>query len=110
MSLLSKRTSGGRPYVVKDISRYREDPTKLPDDCHIYYFAHLDGKHARQLVKNAQHSSILTIADSLEELRDGAMLAFIEERGKIKIYVNTRSLADSGLKIKSSLLRIAKKV
>jgi hypothetical protein len=108
--LLSDRKSGERPYSVKDISRFKQQPDKLPDNCHIYYFASLEPGQVRMLVEKATDTSILTIADSLEELHDGVMLAFIEERGKMKIYVNTEAVKNSNLKIKSSLLRIAKKI
>ncbi|MCJ8272691.1 MAG: YfiR family protein [Psychrosphaera sp.] len=108
--LLNNRKAGTHPFSVKDISRFKQQPDKLPDDCHIYYFASLEPKQVRMLVEKATKTSILTIADSLEELHDGVMLAFIEERGKMKIYVNTEAIKNSNLKIKSSLLRIAKKI
>jgi hypothetical protein len=110
LNLLSSRKSGNRSYVVKDVSRFKQEPERLPEDCHIFYFAQLSQNHSRQLVTKAKQTSILTIADSLEELNDGAMMAFIEERGKMKIYVNTEAISSSSLKIKSSLLRIAKKI
>jgi hypothetical protein len=108
--LLSNQKWGNHPYSVKDISRFKQYPDKLPNNCHIYYFASLEPGQVRMLAEKATEQSILTIADSLEELHDGAMLAFIEERGKMKIYVNTEAVKNSKLKIKSSLLRIAKKI
>jgi hypothetical protein len=110
LNLLSSRKSGKRAYVIKNIGDFNDHPDKLPNDCHIFYFARLEPRHSRFLAKKAKNSSILTLADTIEELQEGAMMAFIEERGKMKIYVNTRAINASNLKIKSSLLRIAKKI
>lgn len=110
LNLLKQQTSSGRPFNLINLSPYRDYSNQLPQDCHIYYFGDLRQKHAKALVEKAAAGSVLTIADSMEELYDGAMLAFIEERGRMKIYVNTDAITAGGLKIKSSLLRIAKKI
>lgn len=110
LSLLNGRVSAGRKFTLTDISKRYEDTEQLPADCHIYYFGEIRQKHSKALIQNAAKTGILTIADSMEELYDGAMLAFIEERGRMKIYVNTEAVDKGGLKIKSSLLRIAKKI
>jgi hypothetical protein len=109
-SMLTEQYAEGRSYTVLDISEWGSDIDKLPLNCHIFYFANLEPHHTQLLINKAKQASILTLTDSLEELEQGAMMAFIEERGKIKIYVNTQSINDSRLKIKSSLLRIAKKI
>ena len=109
-NMLNDQQVDERSYVVIDLSDWAKMAQKLPSNCHIFYFADLTPEHVQLLVKKARQASILTIADSLEELKQGAMLGFIEEQGKIKIYFNSRSVNASRLKIKSSLLRIAKKI
>lgn len=110
LNLLSGRKSAGRSFQLVEVSEYQTTPKQLPQDCHIYYFASLNQQNTQQLVSVANSLPVLTIGDSMEELYNGAMLAFIEERGRMKIYVNTEALSNSSLKIKSSLLRIAKKI
>ncbi len=110
LNLLSGREAGGRTFTLREYAINNLDVAPLPKGCHIFYLAGLDERQAQALVSRAAKANILTIGDSMEELYKGAMLAFIEERGRMKIYVNTEALNDSGLKIKSSLLRIAKKI
>ena len=110
MDLLKTRKSGKRAYIVESIGPLKEDVLNLPSDCHIYYLAGLNDADTPKVANIALANEVLTIGDSFEELQQGAMIAFIEQRGKMKIYVNTAAVEASKIKLKSSLLRIAKKL
>jgi hypothetical protein len=110
ISLLNQRKSGLRSFNVIDVSHFKETPDKLPNDCHIYYFAQVNEQNTHYLIKKAQQESILTLCDTIDELNQGVMIGFIEQRGKLKIYMNDKAVNSSELKVKSSLLRIARKI
>ena len=110
LKLLKDRKYGQRSYQTVLVDGLEQKTDGLPPDCHIYYLGNVSDSLMLNLVEKAMAEQVLTIADDMDELSRGAMIAFIEQRGKMKIYVNTEALDKSKIKIKSSLMRIAKKI
>lgn len=109
-SLLNQRQVGERKFVVWDVRQFAHMPESMPDICHMYYFAEVTQEDITRLVELANQRSVLTVADSLDEMKQGAMIGFIEEKGKLKIYINLEAIDKSAVRVKSSLIRIARKI
>lgn len=82
----------------------------LPVECRIFYFSDLDDDVLSEIAQVAIQRGVLTVSDTKANLLKGTMVAFIEQRGKLKIYIKTEQLESSGVRLKSSLLRIANRI
>lgn len=77
--------------------------------CHILYFAPDTTVASPRIFADLQDKRILTIGETEDSLRNGAVIRFVTER-KISLRINLKSAKASGLTISSKLLRLAEVV
>ena len=82
----------------------------LPFECKIFYYSNLTDELLTAVSDVAKQRGVLTISDSKSNLRGGTMVAFIEKQSRLKIFINEQQLDNSGVRLKSSLLRIANRI
>lgn len=100
--LVTGERVGTHPLVVR---RYRsgEDPT----DCHILFVAASETAALGPTIAGLNGRSILTVSDIETFTREGGMVRFVTEGGKIRLRINVEAAKAVDLRISSKILRPA---
>lgn len=96
--------------VVLDSNALQESAKNLPFKCRIFYYSYMSAELLSAINQVAQRRGVLTVSDSKDSLKKDTMIALIEKRGKLKIFIKSKVLDSSGIRLKSSLLRIANRI
>jgi hypothetical protein len=90
---------GDRPMVVRRFRRV-EDVT----DCHILYISRSEAGALPRIVAQLKGRGVLTVGDIDGFTRQGGMVRFTTEEGKIHLRINVQAAQSAGLTISSRLL------
>ena len=93
----------GRKLQVKRIA-----PSSPPPDCHVVFFSESVNGEVPRLAANFKAKHALIVGDTTGYARQGVMLNFYLEQGKVLFEVNLYSLNNAGLTISSKLLKLAR--
>jgi len=78
--------------------------------CHVLFVCHSEKQQIRKIISTVKDHSVLTIADMPDFLESGGMIYFLKEDEKIRFEINNTAAKQERLKIRSKLLRLAKRV
>jgi hypothetical protein len=78
--------------------------------CHLLFICPSEKKNIGEIIDLVKDQGILTVADTQEFLNAGGIVNFIIEDNKVRFDINLTASEKAGLKIRSQLLRLAKKV
>jgi len=78
--------------------------------CHLLFVCTSESERLADILKSVKNSSILTVADTPNFLEAGGIINFVTEEKKIRFEINVTAAEKAKLKIRSQLLRLAKKV
>jgi len=78
--------------------------------CHILFICSSEKNNLKNILTVLKDSSVLTIADTKGFLEAGVIINFVIEEKKVGFEVNLAIANKAGLKIRSRLLRLAKKI
>jgi hypothetical protein len=78
--------------------------------CHLLFICPSEQKQIRDIIEIVHNSSVLTVADADGFIEVGGMINFFTEDNKIRFDINQGAAEKAGLKIRSQLLRLAKRV
>ena len=84
-------TIDGHPIVV--------DRVAAPDEaarCHVLFVPRTESFHEAGLLDAVKQSPVLTIGESDQFLRDGGIVNFVIENGRVRFDVNQRDARDHG--------------
>jgi len=98
-------TVNGRPIVVQ---RYRK--LEDVDQCHILFISGSEGADADRIFSKLKGCSTLTVCDWETTNKNGAVVLFIMDRGRVRLRINLEAAKEAGLNISSKLLRSAELV
>jgi hypothetical protein len=76
-----------------------------PDGCDVLFIP--DGVAAAPLLRQARTRPILTVGESEEFLREGGVINFVMQDGKVRFEISQDAAARAQLRISSRLLRLA---
>lgn len=76
--------------------------------CHVLFISNSERNRVSQIVEALGNASVLTIGDTKGFAQQGVMVNFYTEYDKIRFEINIGRVNKTGLKISSSLLRLAK--
>ena len=93
---------GGRPMIIR---RFRRG--EAIDTCHILFIGRTETAHSNQTMLSLRGRSILTVGDADAFSRQGGMVRFVTEGGKIRLRINVEAAKAGGLTISSKILRSA---
>jgi uncharacterized protein DUF4154 len=95
----------GHPVLVEQIA-------SAPDvaRCHVLFVPKTEAAHAAELVRAAGDAPVLTVGESDQFLRDGGVVNFSIENGRVRFDVNQRVAREHGVNLSSKLLQIARSV
>jgi hypothetical protein len=92
----------GHPLLVRRLQNAEE--ARL---CHILFINWGKGDKLKQLLADLKGRSLLTVSDAADFARQGGMVRFITENGKIRIRINLEATKAANLTVSSKLLRLA---
>ena len=88
------------------------DKTKIESlrKCHLLFICSSEKEHMTDIINFVDKHGVLTVSEIPNMLKSGGMINFILEKNKISFEVNLTAAKDNNLKIRSQLLRLAKRV
>jgi hypothetical protein len=90
---------GDRPMVVRRFNRV-EDAA----DCHILFISRSEAGNLGRIVAGLKGKSVLTVGDMDGFTRQGGMVRFLTEEGKIHLRINVQAAKSASITISSRLL------
>jgi hypothetical protein len=78
--------------------------------CHLLFVCPSEKKYTKEIIDSVNSEGVLTVADSQGFLEMGGSVNFVIEDNKVRFDINLTAAEKAGLKIRSQLLRLAKKV
>ena len=78
--------------------------------CHLLFICPSEKHHLNDIIEIAGKANILTVADMNGFIDDGGIIQFIMQNKKVRFQINLSAAKRAKLKIRSQLLRLAKKV
>jgi hypothetical protein len=96
---------GGRKIAVNDLTDVRQTR-----NCHILFISAAETVHAKEIFERLRGTSILTVGDTRDFIGQGGMINFVLENERVQFEVNRKTAEQSGLKISSKLLSLARSV
>jgi hypothetical protein len=95
-------TINGHPIKVE---RYTNE--QRIGNCHILFINPSRSIRIQNVLKTLEGKNILTVSDATSFANQGGMIHFINERNRIKLSINLRSVRESEISISSKLLSLA---
>jgi hypothetical protein len=108
---IRKKDINNRPVQVKIFKSFDKikDPNILKS-CHVLLICETEKKNAKKILKIINQNGVLTIGEFGGFLESGGMINFTMHDKKIRFEVNLQATRDSGLKLRSKLLKLAKRI
>jgi hypothetical protein len=78
--------------------------------CHLLFICPSEKKTINEIIDLVKDQGVLTVSDTQEFLDAGGIVNFVIEDNKVRFDINLTASEKAGLKIRSQLLRLAKKV
>jgi hypothetical protein len=103
--MMKGETVRGRPVEVIRLERDAN-----PRVCHLAYFSGQDAERTARLLPAVRQQPVLTVGEGLGFLDQGGLISFALENNKVRFDVNKRGADQSGLRVSSKLLGVARSV
>lgn len=101
-------------YKAKHKDKYKDEYKDKYQDalkkCHILFICSSEKKHLKEIINFIKGSSVLTIGEMDGFLAAGGVIKFTMEEKKVRFEINITAAKRAKLKIRSKLLRLAKRV
>lgn len=78
--------------------------------CHLLFVCSSEKEYLKDIVNTVKDRPVLTVGDTEEFLQSGGIISFVMEDQKVRFEVNLVAAKCANLKIRSQLLRLAKRV
>lgn len=78
--------------------------------CHLLFICSSEQKNLREIIDAVKYHSVLTVSEMEGFLESGGIINWFVEEKKIRFEINTAAAARARLKIRSNLLRLAKRI
>lgn len=78
--------------------------------CHLLFICSSEQKNLKKIINTVKDHSVLTVADTLGFLEAEGIINFVMERKKVRFEINIAAAKRAKLKIRSNLLRLAKRI
>lgn len=103
LSIIEGKRVLSRKIAIREVASYRNSA-----GCDIIFISYSEEYHLTQLLKYLKRYPVLTIGDTEGFADKGVMINFYMENRTVRFEINPRAAGSAGLRISSSLLRIAK--
>lgn len=78
--------------------------------CHLLFICPSEKERFKEIINSLKDNSVLTVADTQGFLESGGIINFVIEENKVNFEINVAAAEHAKLKIRSQLLRLAKRV
>jgi hypothetical protein len=78
--------------------------------CHIAFISNSERSHLKAHLEAARRGHVVTVSDLTGFARDGGMIQFVLEDGRVRFWINRSAAARAGVRISSRLLAVARLV
>ena len=78
--------------------------------CHLLFVCSSEKEYLKDIVNAVKYRPVLTVGDTEGFLQSGGIISFVMEDQKVRFEVNAAAAKHAKLKIRSQLLRLAKRV
>jgi len=116
-NLKNKKIEGKEVIVeqYKGLSELEKNSQKHPQidkirKSHMLFICPSEKKYMKNIVESVKEHGILTVADTKDFLETGGIINLLMEEKKVRFEINIAAAKQSEIKIRSQLLRLAKKV
>jgi hypothetical protein len=103
--ILAGETAAGRP-----ITRTNPDTTDDARQCQILFIGRTDWDRGPGLLAAVQSAPVLTVSDEPDALARGAQILLVRDDNRVRFDVNLAAVRQSGITLRSSLLRLARRL
>ena len=105
----------GKDVVIKRFKTIQElnkssEETEAIKKCHLLYICPSEKDELQKIINLVMSHNILTVGDTNSFLESGGMINFLMEDKKVRFEINNNAAEQAELKIRSKLLRLAKRV
>lgn len=105
-----ERTFSGKKIFERELEVLRPTDKKALTECHVIFLGHLDNEKKYEVIKSTQGRPILTVFDTNESNSLNGTISFIAAGETVQFEINLKTATQSGLKLSSRMLPLAKKV
>ena len=105
--LIDPSKAGDIKTIIDTIANGQMEALK---QCHLLFICPSEKKNLSEIIDLVKDQGVLTVADTQEFLDTGGIVNFVIEDNKVRFEINLTASEKAGLKIRSQLLRLAKKV
>jgi hypothetical protein len=122
---ITKKDVEGKKVVVKYFPEFTKNSTKYKNNgqtkykykdgdalkaCQVLFVCSSESEYRKEIIDTVQNNCVLTIGETKDFLEAGGIIEFVTEEKKVKFSINLIAAENAKLKIRSKLLRLAKKV
>lgn len=93
----------------KDKSKLQREIEALRK-CHLLFICSSEKENFEEIIETLKGSSVLTVEETAGFLESGGIINFVMEEKKVRFEINNAAAKRAKLKIRSQLLRLAKRV
>lgn len=83
-------------------------PFDETEGCQLLFIPASEKNHAGHILRSVREANVLTVADTAEMARQGAVIGFYIEQKKVRFAINIEAARRAGLRISAKLLKLAK--
>jgi len=108
---IQEKSQEGNPVRVQIFKSYEQmsDPNVLKD-CHLLFICKNEKKYVGEILELVKDNNVLTVGEYEGFLEAGGIINFVEYREKLRFEVNMPAASEANLKLRSKLLKLAKRV
>jgi hypothetical protein len=100
----------GLEQIKKLPEKDKNDRLEALKKCHLLFICQSEQKQIREILEIVNNNGVVTVADTEGFIESGGIVNFLTEDNKIRFDINQSAAEKNGLKIRSQLLRLAKRV
>jgi len=105
MQIIRDKRIGDRVVLAVSV----QNPEKARN-CHILFINSTHNVEAARLFESLRGSSVLTVGETESFVDRGGTISFVTQDGQVHFQVNHRAATESGIRLSSRLLSVARKV
>lgn len=108
---IEKKKVKDKKLVVRRFAGFKQlrDKEALKE-CHVLFICSSQQEHLKDIITTVEDSGVLTVGETEGFLEAGGIIGFVLHEKKVHFEVNVSAAEQAKLKIRSQLLRLAKRV
>lgn len=92
------------------VTAYQNKYQQLIQQCDILFICRSEEKTFARVLLITKSHAVLTVSDLPDFAKNGGMIEFVEENKKVRFEINLHAVTQKDIKIRSQLLKLARKI